>query len=111
MASAAVVSPLVGYPRIIAGGKKFIAFDWTAPNPYVAGGVIVDAQAGGFNWGAFESGQASVAQSNNYWALIRFFGNGAQKQAKIVVYVSATGLEAGAIDLSAEIFRITMVGE
>ena len=106
MPSAASFVTLVGNPTVM-GNKKVQTIDWTAPNPYVVGGVSFPAS--NFNIGGFESGYGSVSQSGNYRAELRFSANGAGP-AKVVVFVMATGLEAGAIDLSAEKFRLTFVG-
>lgn len=108
MPTPSVINPLIGYPTVV-GTKKVQTFDWTAPNPYVVGGVLVYAQP--FGWGAFESGYGGVSESGTYWCQVRFSGKGAQTSCKVMVFVTATGLEAAAIDLSAEIFRLNLVGE
>lgn len=108
MTTAFVINPLVGYPTVV-GTKKVQTFDWTAPNPYVVGGVSISCVP--FGWGAFESGYGGVSESGTYWCHVRFSGKGAQQTCKVMVFVTATGVEATAIDLSAEIFRLNLVGE
>lgn len=101
-------SPLIGYPSIF-GDRKVIALDWNAPNPYVAGGVSFPAA--NLGWGGLDAGFGGVSQSGTYFSLIRFSADGSVRTAKVVVYVSATGAEAGAIDLSAEYFRLFFIGQ
>lgn len=99
-------TPLIGYPTKW-GNKNCETFDWVPPNPYVVGGVSFPASALGF--GGIDSGYGGVSQSGNYRNEIRMTGDGAQQTCKIMVFVVATGLEAAAIDLSAEKFRTTLI--
>lgn len=102
-----MTAPLLGYPTKWAN-KNVEAIDFAGPDPYVVGGVPLAASD--FGWGGFDSGYGSVSQSGTYFAMIRFSADGAQRTAKVLVFVSATGAEAGAIDLSAESFRLNLVG-
>ena len=101
------IASLPGY-RTVMGQKQVVCFDWTGPNPYVVGGVTINASQ--FGMGGFDFASGSVSQSETYQCDIRFSGNGSQPTCKVVVFVIATGLEAGAIDLSAETFRIALTG-
>lgn len=100
-------TPLLGYPTKW-GNKNVESIDWVGPVLYAAGGIAFPS--GNFGWGAFDSGYGSVSQSGTYSAVIRFSGDGAQISPKVVVFVNATGAEAGALDLSDEVFRLTFVG-
>lgn len=101
------IFPLVGNPTVW-GNKKVETFDWVGPTLYTVGGTSFPAS--NFNWGAFEAGFGGVSQAGTYRAEFRFSGNGAQQTVKIVVFVVATGLQAAAIDLSAQTFRLTLIG-
>lgn len=107
MPTGATYTPLIGHPTLW-GITKVESIDWTGPDPYVVGGVSFPAS--NFGWGAFQSGYGAVSQSGTYRAELRFSNNGAQATAKIVVFVIATGLEAAAISLTAEKFRLTFTG-
>lgn len=100
-------TPLLGYPTKW-GQKQVETIDYTGPTLYAPGGMSFAAS--NFGWGGFDSGYGGISQSGNYRAEVRFSGSGAQQTCKIVIFVMATGLEAGAIDLDAEIFRITLIG-
>lgn len=100
-------TPLLGYPTKF-GQKQVETIDYTGPTLYVVGGM--EFPASNFGWGGFDSGFGGVSQDGTYRAEIRFEGSGARQVAKIVIFDIATGLEAAAIDLHAQVFRLMFFG-
>lgn len=107
MALAKVSSVLPGYPTKF-GQKIMMVVDWTGPTLYATGGVALAAS--GLGIGGIDMVFGGVSQSGTYRAEGRVLGSGARASIMVMVFVIATGLEAGAIDLDAEIFRLGILG-
>ncbi len=91
------------------GGKFTDFIDWTGPVLYATGGETINATDFGCpNNLLFAVGSASV--SGTYFTVARPVAAGGYTTWKLMWYVSATGAEAGAIDLSAEKAKVFGVG-
>ena len=107
MAVAKVSNVLPGYPT--KWGQKIAQIvDWTGPTLYAAGGMTL--LASDLAMGGIDIVLGGVSQSGTYRAEGRAIGTGTRASIKIMVFVIATGLEAGAIHLDAEIFRLCFIG-
>jgi hypothetical protein len=90
-------------------GELFVsAADIAGINPYAPGGVAVSPQA--FALQSFKTALGACSQSGNYFVLARSIAGPGGASIKLQWFVAATGAEAGAIDLSAEIVRIVAIG-
>ena len=96
-----------GYPTKW-GNKNVVSFDWQGPTLYTVGGETITASELGL--GGIEGGFGGVSQSGTYSVQVCVSGYGAQSTCKLLIFLTADGAEAGAIDLDAEIFKLTLVG-
>jgi hypothetical protein len=88
------------------GGKFSDIIDWTGPKLYVPGtGELIPASAFGCPNNLLYA-DSSVSVSGTYCAICRPYAAGGYTTWYLQILVMATGLEAGAIDLSAEKFKV-----
>ena len=90
------------------GNKNVINFDWVGPTLYATGGIEITADELGI--GGIDSGFGGASQSGTYIATVRKPSSGAAASVYIMISLAVDGAEAGAIDLDAEIFNLTLVG-
>jgi len=110
-------APMVGYEQLF-GTKKASVFELAGPTLYAPGGQTVNASQ--FGWGGFDYvSSGMLSYSGTYFVRVQPLPvdaapsaqkNGGNSQVKVVWYVVATGAEAGAINLSAEIVRLLALG-
>lgn len=119
-----IKSVLPGWPSYM-GSHKFVVAEMKGLAAYTSaaheivralqfgGGGIEFAEIGNKKWGTVNSLAAYVAfsYSGTYFCTIEFAAGavGAQASMTLKWYVTATGAEANAIDLSAETIRLFLI--
>lgn len=109
------VTNLPGYPTKF-GNKNFQVVELNGPTLYATGGQLISASQFGF--GGFDHIACDCfSRSGTYYGRVQYLPIdatpslplGAARTANIVWYVTATNAEAGALDLSAEILRLSLL--
>lgn len=110
-------TPLPGYPQYW-GSKMVNVVEVNGPTLYAAGGQQINASD--FGWGGFDACfPLGLSLSGTYYAALVQNGAvdatpsvpaGSVSYVKVQWFVTATNLEAGALDLSNEIVRLMFIG-
>ncbi|MGH7182585.1 MAG: hypothetical protein ACREJN_11485 [Nitrospiraceae bacterium] len=116
--TAETIFPIPGYLSNGFGAKKTQVVDVAGPNPYAAGGQLISASA--FGMGGFDAGIGGfMSRSGTFYGRIQMavptevagtVPGGAASTLKLQWIVTATNVEAGALDLSQEVMRIVLIG-
>ncbi len=108
MANATIRKYLNGYPDAV-GNKKRVVVLLNGPNPYAAGGVGIPKLVGVNN---IHQIRVTLSNATYFCVPVLVTTNDYAKSTdiKLMFFVVATMLEAGAIDLSATIVRVELQG-
>lgn len=111
------LSPILGWEQKFGTKNAFVG-ELFGPTLYAAGGQVVNASQIG--WGGFDVFTVvGLSYSGTYYCHVQYMPvdaapsvptPGGNAQVKVLWFVKATGVEAGAIDLSAEVVRFFAMG-
>lgn len=99
-------TPLPGYPTKW-GNKNVQVIDLVGPNPYTVGGEPFPVSS--LNFGGIDFVVGGLSSSQTYVVRALYPAAGTNQTVKLMWFIEATGVEAGAIDLSRETVRLLIV--
>lgn len=104
-------TPIKGFAGETANGLRTVAYFHDGPSSYSTGGETITAQSLGLR--KILSVQSSGSDDGAYWTTVRFAVKipGGASSFKLLWSVIATGVEAGAIDLSSRFVVLVAVGQ